>query len=71
MTPLEAAQHYKQAARKAGAGARFLELVTEPTPETKASPRYPQLVGAFYASTLPPAKRAAAAAACAKELAAE
>lgn len=71
MTPLEAAQHYEQAARRAGASKRFVELVTEPTPEVESSPGYPRLVGAFYASTLPPKDRAAAAAACAKELAAE
>lgn len=71
MTPLEAAQHYERAARSAGASKRFVELVTEPTPEVEASPGYPRLVGAFYASTLPPKERAAAAAACAKDLAAE
>ena len=71
MTPLEAAQHFEEAAREAGASRRFIELVTEPTPDVEASPAYPRLVGAFYASTLPPAERAAAAAACAKELAAE
>ncbi|MFL5872180.1 MAG: hypothetical protein ACJ75T_01720 [Solirubrobacterales bacterium] len=71
MTPIEAARHYKGAARHAGASKRFLELVTEPTPAVESSPGYPRLVGAFYASTLPPKKRAAAAAACARELAAE
>lgn len=71
MTPLEAAHHYKRAARQAGASKRFLELVTEPTPVVQSSPGYPRLVAAFYASTLPPKKRAAAAAACADELAAE
>jgi hypothetical protein len=71
MTPLEAARHYEEAARQAGASRRFIELVTEPTRAVEASPGYRRLVGAFYASTLPPDKRAAAAAACAKELAAE
>jgi hypothetical protein len=71
MTPLEAAHHYRAAARQAGASRRFLELVAEPRPAVESSPGYPRLVGAFYASTLPPKKRAAAAAACAKELAAE
>lgn len=71
MTPTEAAHYYKGAARQAGASRRFVELVTEPMPAVESSPGYPRLVGAFYASTLPPKKRAAAAAACAKELAAE
>src|SRR6476660_7746951 len=71
MTPIEVAQHYEEAAREAGASRRFIELVTEPTPAVESSPGYARLVAAFYASTLPPDKRAAAAAACAKELAAE
>lgn len=71
MTPIEAARHYKAAARQAGASKRFVELVTEPTPAVESSPGYPRLVGAFYANTLPPKKRAAAAADCARELAAE
>jgi hypothetical protein len=70
LTPIEAAHRYKKAARQAGASRRFVELVTEPTHAVESSPGYPRLVGAFYASTLPPKKRAAAAAACAKELAA-
>jgi hypothetical protein len=70
MTPLEAAHHYEKAARQAGASRRFVALVTEPTPAVEGSPGYPRLVAAFYATTLPPAQRAAAAAACAKELAA-
>lgn len=70
MTPLEAARRYERSARRAGASARFVELVTEPTPATASSPGYPQLVAAFYASSLAPAKRAAAAAGCAEELAA-
>lgn len=71
MSPIEAAHHYKAAARRAGASRRFVELVTEPTPAVESSPGYPRLVGAFYASTLPPKKRTAAAAACARELAAQ
>ena len=71
MTPLEAARFYADRVRRAGASKRFLELVTEPTPEVESSPAYPKLVGAFYASTHPPPKRAAAAAACAEELAAK
>jgi hypothetical protein len=71
MTPLEAALYYEGQASETGASKRFIELVTEPTPAVEASPGYPRLVGAFYASTLPPARRAAAAAACTKELAAE
>lgn len=71
MAPLEAALHYKAEAREAGASKRFVALVTEPTPKVESSPGYARVVAAFYASTLPPAQRAKAAASCAKELAAD
>ena len=71
MTPLEAARHFEADARRAGASRRFVELVTEPTPAVESSPGYPRLVAAFYATTLPPARRSAAATVCAEELAAE
>lgn len=70
MNPLEAALHFEDAAREAGATERFIELVTEPAPTVERSPGYPRLVGAFYSTTLPPAQRGAAAAGCAEELAA-
>lgn len=70
MTPLEAARHYERAALRAGASARLVELVTEPPLSTEQSQGYPRLVAAFYATTLPPVQRAAAAAGCAEELAA-
>src|SRR5690242_19058397 len=38
MTPIEAAHHYKPEARDAGASKRFVELVTEPSPEVQSSP---------------------------------
>ena len=70
MTPIEAAERFKTVARRAGAQKRFIELVTEPTPTVERSVGYPQLVAAFYATTLPESERTSAAAACAKELAA-
>ena len=70
MTALEVAEKFKAKARHAGAQKRFLELVTEPTPAVEASSGYPQLVAAFYATTLPESERAPAAAGCAAELAA-
>lgn len=70
MDPLEAARHYVKAARRAGVRKRFAELVTEPPPKVEASPGYPQLVAALYATTVPGPRRAEAAAGCAEELAA-
>jgi len=70
MEPVEAALHFKAAARRAGAHRRFIALVTEPTPAVERSPAYPRLVAAFYATTLPEPQRALAAAGCAEELAA-
>lgn len=69
-TPLEVAERFKARARRAGASKHFVELVTEPNVAVERSPAYPQLVAAFYAMTLPESERAAAAADCAKELAA-
>lgn len=71
MSPLEAARHYEREVRDAGASKRFLELVTDPTPAVESSPGFPRVVAAFYATTLPPDQRAAAATACAKELVAK
>lgn len=70
MDPLEAALHFRAAARRAGAHRRFLILITEPTPAVERSPGYPRLVAALYATTLPEPQRALAAAGCAEELAA-
>jgi hypothetical protein len=70
MTPLEAARHFRGAAREAGAHERFVELVADPTPAVAGSPGYARLVAALYSTTLPPAQRALAAAGCAEELAA-
>jgi hypothetical protein len=68
-TPLEAARHFARAARKAGVTFRFATLVTKPSPSIESSSGYPRLVASLYATTLPEAKRAAAAAGCAEELA--
>lgn len=70
LTPLEAADRFKAAAREAGVKKRFVELVAEPAPSVAASPGYPRLVGALYATTVPPPRREQAAAGCAEELAA-
>jgi hypothetical protein len=70
LTPIEAALHFRQSARKAGAGWRFLELATEPASSVQASPGYPRLVAALYAMSVPATERAQAAAGCAEELAA-
>jgi hypothetical protein len=70
MTPLEAAHRFRSGAENAGAHARFLELVTEPTSTVEHSPGYPRLVAALYATSRPPSQRALAAAGCAQELAA-
>lgn len=70
MDPVEAAQRFKAAAKRAGAHQRFLALVTDPTPAVEQSPGYPRLVAALYATTQPEAQRALAATGCAEELAA-
>jgi len=69
-TPLEVAHSLRAIAEHGGPRERFAELVVDPTPAVAESPGYPRLVAALYATTLPPPKRAQAAAACAKELAA-
>lgn len=70
MEPQEAAHLYAKAALKAGVRKRFADLVTEPTEAIEGSPGYPRLVAALYATTVPEARRAQAAAGCAEELAA-
>lgn len=71
LEPARAAERFEAAARRAGAHARFIALVTRPTPTVERSPGYPRLVAAFYATTRPEPQRALAAAGCAEELAAD
>jgi hypothetical protein len=71
MTPLDAARHFEAAARRAGVTKRFAELATEPSAKVEASSGYPRLAAAIYATTTPEKSRAAAAAGCAEELAAD
>jgi hypothetical protein len=70
LTPLEAAKRFEQTALESGVRRRFVELVAEPPARVEASPSYPRLVAALYATTLQPSHRAQAAAGCAEELAA-
>jgi hypothetical protein len=69
MSPLEAAKHYELPARHAGVDKEFAKFVAHPPPSTETSDGFPRLVAALYASTLPAAQRADAAAGCAEELA--
>jgi hypothetical protein len=70
LTPLQAAQRYRKAARRAGATKLFIASVAEPDPATETSPGYPRLVAALFATTVPPRDQTEAAAGCAEELAA-
>jgi hypothetical protein len=69
MTPLEAAKHFEEPARRAGVDKDFAKFVAEPSAATVNSPGYPRLVAATYASTLPVKQRPEAAAGCAESLA--
>jgi hypothetical protein len=68
-SPLEIARRYEASATDAQVRKRFAELVAHPTAALEKSPGYPRLVAALYASTVPVAQRAQAAAGCAEELA--
>ncbi len=68
MTSLQAAERFRPKVRRAGVQRRFVKAVTEPTSAVEASPGYPRLVAAFYATTLPESERTPAAAGCAEEL---
>jgi hypothetical protein len=68
-TPLEAAQQFEAAARRAGASARIVALATHPPASVRSSPGYPRLAASLYAVTQPVPERAGAAANCAEELA--
>ncbi len=68
VTPREVAKRYEQPAQDSGVDRKFAELVANPPATTQSSKGYPRLVAALYASTVPVAQRAAAAAGCAEEL---
>jgi hypothetical protein len=68
MSPLTAATHFRKAALKAGVTPRFARLVAEPSPSVAASPGYPKLVAALYATTVREADRREAAAGCTEAL---
>jgi hypothetical protein len=70
LTPIEAARHFRDAALAAKVRLHFVELVAEPGAKIESSSGYPRLVAALYATTVPAADRASAAAGCAKELSA-
>jgi hypothetical protein len=71
MAPLAAAMRFESGALRSGVTKHFAKLVTEPTPRVEASPGYPRLVAALYATTVPVKGRAEAAAGCAEMLAAD
>jgi hypothetical protein len=68
-SPLEIARRYEAPATDANVRKSFAKLVAHPTAALQKSPGYPRLVAALYASTVPVARRALAAAGCAEELA--
>jgi hypothetical protein len=70
MSPREAAARFASAARRAGVRASFIAMAVHPPASVQRSAGYPRLVAALYASTLPEAEQAQAAAECARELAA-
>jgi hypothetical protein len=68
VTTLRVAEKFSVAAHQAGAAKHFIELVVEPSAAVQASPGYPRLVAALYATTLPESERTPAAAGCVEEL---